>query len=696
MRPVLGTSLSRFRHGATGVTPHAQTRPAVRVVQRAALIVLFVLTGLVNQSLAAPQQDQASSEPLKQLSLAELGNVEVTTASKEPEKISKTPAAIFVLTQEDIRRSGATSIPEVLRLVPGVEVARINSNQWSVNIRGLGSGFSKSVLVLIDGRTVYTPLYAGVYWDVQNVLLEDVERIEVIRGPGGTIWGSNAVNGVINIITQNSKDTRGTYASTRAGNVDQNQGGIRYGGTHGNNLNYRAYAMGFGQNPESHPRGGNYDAWQLGQAGFRTDSQLTDHDTLTVQGDLYKGSIGQQVGIAYYSPPSQLTLNATQNVSGGNLLGRWRRELSNTSDVQVQAYYDRTYRIGPLLGEARNTFDIDLIYHFVLKERNEVIWGLGARWSPSDFIQTVSTLNFLPHHQDDKIYSAFVQDQIAIFENRLWLTAGSKFEHNIFTGWETEPSARLLWTPTSHQTLWAAVTRAVRTPSRIDEDLQLTGLVQATPPVFACICDNRQVVSETLLGYEAGYRKLVTSGFYVDVAAFHNKYSNLVSYGDESISTVASPPPPYTLISLRALNGIMGSTNGGEISPDWTVTHWMDFKATYSYVSLNFLDKPTHTKTSQVSSYEGSSPHNEATAQLRFHLHKGLDLDPTYRYVGALPALGVNAYHTVDARLGWHFAKEFELSVTGQNLFQPRHAEFGPVLVERSAYAQITWRRAAD
>jgi iron complex outermembrane receptor protein len=214
--------------------------------------------------------------------------------------------------------------------------------------------------------------------------------------------------------------------------------------------------------------------------------------------------------------------------------------------------------------------------------------------------------------------------------------------------------------------------------------------------VFACICDNRQVVSETLLGYEAGYRKLVTSSFYVDVAAFHNKYDDLVSYGDESISIVASPPPPYTLISLRAVNGIMGSTDGGEISPDWKVTHWMDFKATYSYVSLDFEDKPTHTKTSQVSSYEGSSPHNEATAQMLFHLPKGLEFDPTYRYVGALPALAVNAYQTADARLGWRLTREVELSVTGQNLVQPRHAEFGPVLVERSAYAQITWRRTAD
>jgi iron complex outermembrane receptor protein len=584
----------------------------------------------------------------------------------------------------------------VLRLVPGVEVARINSNIWSVAIRGFGSAFSKSVLVLIDGRSVYTPLFAGVYWDVQNVLLDDVERIEVIRGPGGTIWGSNAVNGVINIITKNTKDTHGTYASASSGNIDRSGDAIRYGGGQGKNVDYRGYAMGFGRTPEFHSDGNNYDAWQFGQAGFRTDSRLTDHDTMTVQGDFYKGNVGQQVSIGSYSPPAQLNVDGTEDVSGGNLLGRWRHELGTTSDLQVQAYYDRTYRLGPQVGETRNTFDIDLIHHFVLAQRHEMIWGFGARWSPSEIIQTVPTVNFTPHHQDDNIYSAFVQDQIAIVQNKLWLTLGSKFEHNIFTGWETEPSGRVLWTPTSHQTLWAAVTRAIRTPSRIDEDLQLTGFVSAPPPIYICVCDNAKFVSETLLSYEAGYRKLVSSRIYLDIAAFHNKYNDLTSFGNPTISLTATPPPLAILVSLPFANGIMGSTNGGEISPEWKATHWMEVKATYSYVTMNLEDKPTHTKTGYVSMYEGSSPHNEATAQILFNLPKGFEFDPTYRYVGGLPALGVNAYQTADARLGWHFAKMFDLSIAGQNLFQPRHAESGSVLVKRSAYAQITWRQAAD
>jgi iron complex outermembrane recepter protein len=350
---------------------------------------------------------------------------------------------------------------------------------------------------------------------------------------------------VINIITKDAKDTWGTYASASGGTIDQSGDAVRYGGHH-KNLDYRAYALGFERTPEFHSDSDNYDAWQLGQAGFRTDSRLTDRDTLTVQGDLYKGNVGQQVGIGYYSPPAQRSVDGTQDVSGGNLLERWRRDLSGTSDLQVQASYDRTYRLGPQLGETRNAFDIDLIHHFVFKQRNEFIWGLGARWSLSDFIQTVPTVNFQPHHEGDNLYSAFVQDQIAVVHDKLWLTVGSKFEHNIFTGWESEPGARLLWTPTPGQTLWAAVSRAVRTPSRIDEDLHLTGLAAPTPTVFLCICDNRQFLSETLLGYEAGYRKLVTSRLCVDIAAFHNRYNDLTNYGKDSAVATQLPDSRQT------------------------------------------------------------------------------------------------------------------------------------------------------
>jgi iron complex outermembrane recepter protein len=675
----------------TDAIKYAAMRPSRQAAAVFGLLTLFATDTYAN----SPQNDPETNAPLKQLSLAQLGNVEVTTTSKEPETVWRTPAAIYVITQEDIRRSGASSVPEVLRLAPGVEVARIDSNQWAVGIRGFGNSFSKSVLVLIDGRTVYTPLFAGVYWDVQNVLLEDVERIEVIRGPGGTVWGANAVNGVINIITKNSKDTHGKMAAIGGGNVEQGNGRFHYGGGYGTNLNYRVYGMGFGRAPGFHSDGNNFDDWQLGQGGFRVDWDNQKRDTLTVQGDLYEGNVGQLVNIGYYSPPASINVVGTQDVSGGNILGRWRRTVE-AGDIQVQAYYDRTYRLGPQLGDTRNTFDVDFIHHLTLLPRQDFIWGVGARWSPSDFTQTAATVDFLPHHQSDNIYSAFLQDQVALVRDKLQLTIGSKFEHNIYTGWELQPSARLLWTPSSHQTVWASVSRAVSTPSQVDENLQLTGYTAVPFPFFVRIAGNPNFNSETLLGYEAGYRRLIAPQLYLDVSLFHNKYNDLTSFGTAAFSVETNPSPAHLLLTIPWANGIMGSTNGGEIAPDWKATHWLELKASYSYVSLDLRNRPGNADAGTLALDKGSSPRHEVVVQSLFNLPKRFEFDPTYRYVSALPAQLVNSYSTMDLRFGWHFAGNVEASVVGQNLFQPNHMEFGispgPMVgVSRSVYGQIIW-----
>jgi iron complex outermembrane receptor protein len=670
---------------------YAAMRPSRQAAAVFGLLTLFTAQSYAN----SPQNDPETNAPLKQLSLAQLGNVEVTTTSKEPETVWRTPAAIYVITQEDIRRSGVSSVPEVLRLAPGVEVARIDSNQWAVGIRGFGNSFSKSVLVLIDGRSVYTPLFAGVYWDVQNVLLEDVERIEVIRGPGGTVWGANAVNGVINIITKNSKDTHGKLAAIGGGNVEQGNGRFHYGGGYGTNLNYRAYGMGFGRAPGFHSDGNNFDDWQLGQAGFRVDWDNQKRDTLTVQGDLYKGNVGQRANIGYYSPPASINVVGSQDVSGGNILGRWRRTV-DAGDIQVQAYYDRTYRLGPQLGETRNTFDVDFIHHLTLLPRQDFIWGVGARWSPSDFTQTVATVDFVPQHQSDNIYSAFLQDQVALVRDKLQLTIGSKFEHNIYTGWELQPSARLLWTPSSHQTVWASVSRAVSTPSQVDENLQLTGYTAVPFPFFVRIAGNPNFNSETLLGYEVGYRRLIAPQLYLDVSLFHNKYNDLTSFGNAAFSVETNPSPAHLLLTIPWANGIMGSTNGGEIAPDWKATRWLELKASYSYVSLDLRNRPGNADANTLALDKGSSPRHEVVVQSLFNLPKRFEFDPTYRYVSALPVQSVNSYSTMDLRFGWHFAGNVEASVVGQNLFQPNHMEFGispgPMVgVSRSVYGQIIW-----
>lgn len=694
--------LYRYSTSAPACTPVLQTHAVLSarlIRQAAATVLLLLIAGFLHPLDAGPPSGDPNGAPLRQLSLEELGAVEVTTASKKPEKVWRTPAAIYVLTQEDIRRSGATNIPEALRLVPGVEVARIDSSQYAIGIRGFGSGFSKSVLVLIDGRSVYTPLYAGVYWSVQNMLLADVERIEVIRGPGATVWGANAVNGVINIITKNSKDSQGALVSLGGGNVDQGNAGFRYGGSFGKNVNYRMYGMAFARGPESHPDHDPFDRWQLGQGGFRLDWDNQSRDALSFQADLFKGQIGQRQNIASYSPPASINVDGTEEVSGGHLLGRWQHKFGEGSDIQVQGYFDRTYRLGPQVGESRNTFDMDFVHHLTLP-RQDVTWGLGARWSPSDIIQTVATVDFLPHHQSDNIYSAFAQDEIAIVQNKLWATLGTKFEHNIYTGWEVMPSARLLWAPSSHQTFWTAVTRAVRTPSRIDENLQLTGLVATSPiPIFVTVAGTPKFLSETLLGYEAGYRQLVTRRVYVDVALFHNQYDNLTSLGSSlTISVENSPSPIHLLATIPWGNGIKGTTNGGEIAPDWKATRWLELKGSYSYTSLDLKNKLGNTDIGTVLKDEGSSPRHQIVVLSQFNLPMGFELDPTYRYVSALPALSVKAYTTMDVRLGWHMTRSLQLSLVGQNLFQPEHAEFsndpGPLVgIKRSAYAQITWSR---
>ena len=651
------------------------------------------------------QNSQDNSGNLKQLSLEQLGNVEVTTVSKDPRQVLKTPAAIFVITQEDIRRSGATSIPEALRLAPGVEVARIDADHWSVAIRGLAGQFSKDLLVLIDGRSVYTPLFAGVYWDVQSVMLEDVERIEVVRGPGGTIWGANAVNGVINIITKSAENTHGALVTLGGGNVDQGTGSVRYGGTVGKDFNYRIYGTGSIRGPEFHPDGDGFDRWRMGQVGFRTDWKSGDKDTFTVQGDTYSAGSGETSLLALFSPGAEVRQDAIASATGGNLLARWQRTTGEGSDIQIKAYFDRTNR-GDIEGaETRDTFDIDYVQHARILGDQDLTWGLGARVSPSNFIQTAPGVNFLPSKQTDSIYSGFLQYEFPIVHDKLTLTAGTKLEHNNFSGFEYEPSVRLLWTPTEHQSIWAAVTRAVRTPSRQDQDVVFDifagnfnlGTPPSPVPVYFEIQGNPKAKAEQLIGYEVGYRTQVNSNVYLDFTAFYNTYNDLQGYGPAVVSQ-DSPTAPVFFI-LPYANIIEGHTAGVEIAPDWKITHWWQLRGSYSYLDMALKDKPGFTDVGNLlANYMGSSPRHVLGFQSLINLPEHFELDMTYRYMSGLPQYNVSAYSTADVRLGWHRGEGLDLSVIGQNLLQPSHNEFGgdagPLVgIKRSIYGKVTWRR---
>lgn len=682
------------------------TRRASRFQNTQAVWVASILFGLVFISAFAhatnSASDQQTERSLKSLTLEQLGNIEVTTTSKEPEQVWKTAAAIYVITQQAIQRSGVRTLPDALRLAPGVEVAQIDSNKWSVGIRGFGSRLSRDVLVMIDGRTVYNTLLAGTYWEVQNVLLADVDRIEVIRGPGATIWGPNALNGVINIITKTSKDTHGTLVEAGGGSVEEGFLNARYGGSYGNDLNYRVYGLTFDRGPEYHADHDNYDSWRALQGGFRTDFSPNTRDILTVEGDMYREGAGETVTATTYAPPYSQILRGTEFLSGGNILARWSRTQGPGKDFQVQAFYDRTDRREPNFADYRNTFDIDFLDRFRLPGREQISWGLGARASTGTNPTIVSGLSFSPRTRTDTLYTGFVQNEIEAVHNQLYISLGTKLIKTNYTGVDAEPSARLLWTPTKQQTVWAAFTRALRTPSDAERAFYLLGLVGVESngtPFFARFNPNPDFKSEDLDGYEIGYRKLFRQTVYLDISTFLNHYSDLFSediIGPPYVET--NPQPTHILLPADFGNGLVGTTKGVEFAPEWQVLKFWRLGAAYSFLEMQLKKGPNSMDVGTAPVVEGSSPRHQLTAESDFTMTKAFTFDLTLRYVSALPKLSINPYTTGDARFAWHWKNGFEFAVVGRNLLQPYHFEYpsdpGPnVGIKRSVYGQFTWQR---
>ena len=666
-------------------------------VTRGTCVLLVAAVLLWSSAPARAADDQQNATRLTELSLEQLGDIEVTSLSKRPEEVRRTPVAIHVITHEDIRRSGATSIPEVLRLAPGIEVARIDSDHWSIGVRGFGDQFSKALLVLIDGRSIYTPLFAGTYWPAHDVLLDDVERIEVIRGPGGTIWGADAVSGVINIITKNSADTHGVTAAAGAGSIDRGAGALRFGGGNGSSFDYRVYGKGVNRGAEHHADGSTFDEWWTSQAGFRTDWKRLAGDTMTLQGDISKGSHGQRVSVASFSPPAQMPLDGALDALDMNLRAGWQRDLSSGRGFRLQTYVDRTAWTAPHFGERRTTFDVDFVHHLELAGRHTLTAGAGTRISPSKFIQTVSTLDFTPRRETSSVYSTFIEDQVALIRDRFWITAGSKIEHNSYTGFEAEPGVRLLWTPSSRSSIWSAVTRAVRTPSRIENAVVSTSYSSTTTlPIFLRVTGNPDFDAERMLGYEAGYRTQLGVPVYLDVAAFHNRHTGLGSFGLGQVTVEQTPAPQHAIVNVLYVNGVNGTSDGFEVSPSWQPSAWWQLRGAYSYVRFNLANTPGSVDVNAVNRYAGSSPHHQFRLESHVNVGRTGELDTTYRHVSPLPAQKVPAYDTADVRVGWAVSRRVDVSVAGQNLLSPYHAEFGysvgtPVGIARSLHVELRW-----
>src|SRR5882672_11508804 len=486
-----------------------------RIVSMTPVRRLFIL-GFLGAFLAGtvPAQTSQNIPDVTAITLEDLMDLQVTSVSKRAQKLADAAAAIFVITQDDIRRSGASSIPEALRMVPGLEVARIDENKWAIGSRGFNGRFDNKLLVLIDGRSVYTPLFSGVYWNVQDVLLEDVDRIEVIRGPGATLWGANAVNGVINVITKKAKATQGGLVSAGAGSQERAAGGVRYGGKLGNNTYYRAYTKYFDWGPSAYPSGMTaHDGWDALRGGFRADWTPAGANSLTLQGDIYRSRFDETLTVASLSAPYSNTFPNDGKYSGGNILGRWNHT-SERSSMSLQMYYDNTTITDhSLFGDHQNILDLDFQHGFHVGDSQQFVWGLGYR-SIRDKNDPSFTVSLQPNQVTLNQFSTFVQDEISLVDNRLQITLGSKFERNEFTGFEVEPNARLLWNLTPNQSIWTAVSRAVRTPALTEEGLRLNSAVipPGTPsnpaplPAVVAVFGSHQFKSEDLLAYELGYR----------------------------------------------------------------------------------------------------------------------------------------------------------------------------------------------
>lgn len=668
---------------------------------RILLLGMLTVSQVANVSASGPGSPQSVPDDPTKLSLEDLMNISV---SKRPQKVADSAAAVFVITQEDIRRSGATSIPEALRMVPGLEVARIDENKWAIGSRGFNGRFDNKLLVLIDGRSVYTPLFSGVYWNVQDVLLEDVERIEVIRGPGATLWGANAVDGVINIITKSAKNTQGGLVTAEAGSEERTAESVRYGAKAGDNTYYRIYGKYFDWYPSIDSTGATAsDGWHALRSGFRVDSNVATKDSLTIQGDIYHDNFGETLTVpSLTSPTLSSTFPNNGFNTGGDLLGRWNHSFSRSS-TSLQMYYDRTNIADPsVFADHESVYDIDFQHDIHLGESQELVWGLGYR-SIQDTNSSSFTVSLQPDHSSLNQYSAFVQDEVSLLNNRMHITVGSKFEHNPFSGFEFEPNVRVLGTLTKEQSVWAAVSRAVRTPALTEEGLRLTEAVipPRTPPfnsplpVIAAVFGNPQFQSEQLMAYELGYRVQATSSFSADIAAFYNHYSNLRIAQPGTPFVEGSPIPTDLVVPFVASNNMSGGTYGIEPYAEWRVLPKWRLLGAYTYLQMNIHKdqvSPTPDDT------DGRSPKHQFYFRSSLDLPKHLEQDLMVRYVDKLPGLNIPSYYSLDLHVGWKPLPQIQLSFGGQNLLNRQHLEFIPEFintlpteVRRTFYGGIAW-----
>ncbi len=643
------------------------------------------------------------------MNIEDLMNIQVTSVSKKEQKLSRTAAAIFVITQEDIRRSSATNIPDLLRMVPGMDVGQINGSTWAISSRGFNAQFSNKLLVLIDGRIVYTPYFGGVYWDTLDVPLEDIDRIEVIRGPGGTIWGANAVNGVISIFTKKASDTRGGLVEAGGGNIDAGFGTAQYGGKAGKATDFRIYTKYSNQNQMLDLNGQNGgDGWHMLRGGFRSDSVLSSKDTLTVEGDLYTAREGE-LGFVLPSIVSPLYVPTGEeiNLSGGFIQSTWNHSFSERSDSSLQVSFTPYRRGDPQEPEKRKTLYLDFQHHFAWGQRQDIVWGLGYSYTTDDIIGGL-TVSFNPASKVLQTVNSFVQDEVTLIPDRLYLTVGTKLEHNDYTGYGLMPSVHMTWSPSDHHTFWAAVSRALRTPSRNDTNLVVN--VGGSPGSDGTLnlvrfFGNPQLQNEELIAYELGYRAAVRKNLTLDVAAYYDDYDHLESTEPGTPFPEATPLPSHLVVPLMYENLLYGETHGIEIATNWKISDRWTLSPGYALEELHMHTKPSSADIETGPFVEGGTPRHSAQIRSHFDLRQDLAWETFASFADHLTNQGLStferipAYTRLDTGLTWKPAKDVSVGVFGQNLLKAQHLEFEDVFgsmqsgeIRRSGYAKVTWR----
>ncbi|HEX4267413.1 MAG TPA: TonB-dependent receptor [Steroidobacteraceae bacterium] len=642
------------------------------------------------QQLAGNQVNQ-----LKHLSIEQLTNVMVTSVTRAPQPLARSAAAVAVVTSGQIASSGAMNVPEAIRYVPGINVAQLTASQWAVSSRGFASANSPDLLVLSDGRSIYTPLFAGVFWDVQDYLMPDIDRIEVIRGPGATLWGSNAVNGVINIITKSAADTQGAWATVGGGTEQNALAAAQYGGETGDQMYYRVFAKYQSDAPEDYPAGASSDGWDLGHVGFRTDWKGDSADAFTVQGDAYDGRIGQVspavniIGRPGPTPPLVV------GVGGGNLLAHWQHTMSDDSDYEVRVYYDYTHRDDPTFTDNLGSLDVDFLEHLPLGSAQTITWGLTGR-TMYELTHGKGLIGLNPPDSRYNLASGFVQDEVSL-PHAVRLTLGTKLEHNDFSGFEVQPSVRAAWDLADTQTLWGAISRAVRVPTRIEQSEDIVATNPAANPVVILL-GNRNFHAEQVLAFEVGYRWRPLSDLSLDLAAFRNRYTGLASL--ELGAPYLDAATGQTIYPLLTENLIDGHATGLEGLAQYSPVDWWRLSVNYSYMQMSL--SPLGEDLNRNHFYEGSTPRNQAGLQSYFELPHNVELYGGLRVLSAIDSLpeivdgtGDPGYQELDLNAIWRPSPHLTLSLEGDSVLHSSHVEFGAPYersaIKRSVFGRLTW-----